>query len=256
MKKQLVLSVSLLFLWLYSCAAPSDTTIYGVPVYFSYTDSPFPTEWQAAPISATAVKMDVAEISRCKTVMTTALKKYPEEVLQINLKALYFFKSISFYNVGYGGTNSTDMLYLTNNGNAMGYTNSYLEQTFHHEFSSILFRNYPALLDTVSWKNANVAGFDYNDPEAGVGAIRNKQSSQEPDTALCSKGFLTQYACSSLENDVNTIAQNLFRPDEKFWVFADLYPRIRKKVSLLISFYRNISAVFTEQYFRKFDTKQ
>ena len=162
---------------------------------------------------------------------------------------------MKYYDVGFGGTNSNDALYLTNNGVNMGYTDDYLEQTFHHEFSSILIRNFPSFLDTVQWKAANIEGFDYNDPEAGVGAIRNNQSSQSADTALCKKGFLTQYALSSLENDVNTLAQNMFRPDPGFWAIVDNYPRIREKITLLISFYSQLSGQFTESYFRQFDNK-
>ena len=99
----------------------------------------------------------------------------------------------------------------------LGYTELYLEQTFHHEFSSILYRNHPSFFDEAGWKNANISGFDYNDPEAGVGAIRNNQSSQDLDTALCKKGFLTQYSVSGMENDINTFAQNIFSPSENFW---------------------------------------
>jgi hypothetical protein len=69
---------------------------------------------------------------------------------------------------------------------------------------------------------------------------------------LCENGFLTQYALSDMENDINTLAQNIFRPAPGFWTKVDHYPRIRKKVSLLIDFYHNLSSVFTEQYFRKF----
>lgn len=233
-------------------ANPSDTTINGIPVSFTLTASTFPPEWQAAPIHATASLINTAEIPRCKQVMVKALNKYPAALLQTNLKDVYFFKGILFYNVGYGGTNSTDMVYLTNNGTSLGYTDTYLEQTFHHEFSSILFRNFPALLDTMAWKKANITGFDYNDPEAGVGAIRNNESSQTLDTALSKKGFLTQYALSGMENDINTLAQNLFKPEPGFWEIVDKFPRIKQKTTLLISFYSKLSAVFTEKFFRQF----
>jgi len=109
------------------------------------------------------------------------------------------------------------------------------------------------LMDTIAWKKRNMAGFDSNDPEAGVGAIRNNESSQTLDSVLCRKGFLTQYAYSGLENDVNTVAQNLFKPEADFWVYVDKYPRIRQKIKLLIAFYNKIDPAFTETYFRKFD---
>ncbi len=236
-------------------ASPNDTLINGIPVNFTYTSSPFPPDWQEAPISAKAAPMSSAEARRTAAVLVTAMNKYPATMLKANLKAVYFFKSMSFYNVGYGGTNSTDILYLTNDGEEYGYTDTYLEQTFHHEFSSILFRNFPKYLDTTAWQKANAPGFIYNDPEAGVGAIRNGQSSQDPDSLLCMKGLLTQYAGSGIENDINTIAQNLFRPDPRFWRYVKKYPRIRIKTKLLISFYHQYDPQFTEAYFRKFATK-
>ena len=246
----------------YSCfpscllrASPVDTTINGIRVRFDYDSTIFPESWRVAPISGHGESILTNEILRTEKVMEKTLNKYPAIVLEFNLKAVYYLKSMKFYDIGFGGTNSDDALYLTNDGVSLGYTDAYLEQTFHHEFSSILFRNFPALLDTVAWKNSNVEGFIYNDPEDGVGAIRSNQSSQAFDTVLCARGCLTQYTLSSLENDVNTIAQNLFRPDPGFWEIVDRYPRIRKKVSLLIEFYQRIHSAFTEQYFRSFVTQ-
>ncbi|HET9744138.1 MAG TPA: hypothetical protein VFP97_00410, partial [Chitinophagaceae bacterium] len=176
-----------------------------------------------------------------------------DQLLQDNLKAVYFLKSMRFFNVGYGGTNATDALFMTNNGSSMGYTDRYIEQTFHHEFSSILFRNYNPILDTIAWKKANDPTFDYNDPESGVGAIRTGRSSQLPDTVLSKYGFLTEYSTSSLENDINTLAQNLFLPDTGFWGIFDKYPKIKTKTRLLILFYNKLDGRYTERYFRSFD---
>ena len=158
---------------------------------------------------------------------------------------------MKYYNVPYGGTNSNNAVYITNDGKEAGYSDAYIEQTFHHEFSSILFRNHPEFLDTAEWSKTNMQGFDYNDPENGVGSIRNNQSSQEIDTSLCEKGFLTQYALSSMENDINTIAQNLFCPAKDFWRIAGKFPRISKKVKLLISFYHKIDPFFSKEFFAR-----
>lgn len=257
MKKIIQAIVFFFFHSLNAQAGPGDTTIRGVEVYFNAgTTEAFPAEWQTAPTNASSFPIAKAEISRSNSVMIKALSKYPTGLLGLTLKAVYFFKDMSFFNVGFGGTNSNDAVYITNDGEEKGYTDAYLEQTFHHEFSSILFRDYPQFIDTNAWKKANIAGFDYNDPEAGVGAIRNNESSQSLDTILCTKGFLTQYAYSSLENDINTIAQNLFSPEENFWLYADKYPRIKQKVKLLIAFYSKLDKNFTESYFRKFDNEQ
>jgi hypothetical protein len=228
-----------------------DTMINGIEVRFSYSRDIFPLSWQASPINAIGDAISPVEVQRSKMVIAEAINKYPGEVLRRDLQHIYFLRDMKFYNTPYGGTNSSDAVYLCNDGEKAGYTNHYLEQTFHHELSSILFRKHAVLLDTAKWKEANIPGFDYNDPENGVGSIRKNQTSQEIDTVLCLQGFLTQYSQSSMENDINTYAQNLFRPSLEFWTVAYKYPRVGRKMRLLIAFYQGIDPAFTEEFFRK-----
>lgn len=250
MKLLTIITFSFISLSGFSTRNPSDTTIKGILIRFNYSPLIFPESWQAAPIGAIGEQIDTKEIQRCNVLMEKVLSKYPLRNLEKELKAVYFLKSMKFYDVVYGGTNSTDALYLTNGGTSEGYTDFYLEETFHHEYSSILYRNHPSFFNEIDWNKANIHGFDYKDPENGVGAIRNNESSQDIDTALCKKGFLTQYSLSGLENDINTFAQNMFSPSENFWQTVDQYPRIKKKVKLLIDFYNKIDNMFTEDYFR------
>jgi hypothetical protein len=254
MKKDILLYLILSVPLCLSAQNP-DTTIRKVYIGFNYSKEIFPESWRSAPVNASGEQMDPKEIQRSKGIIAKALSKYPGTVFDYNLKYVYFLKQMKFYDVGYGGTNSADAVYLTNQGVVSGYTDKYLEQTFHHEFSSILFRNYSSFIDTNAWKEANVTGFIYNDPENGVGAIRNNQSSQELDSVLCLKGVLTQYGGSSIENDVNTFAQNLFCPEKKFWSYVDRFPRINRKAKLLIRFYNQISSQYSEAYFRKMDNQ-
>lgn len=233
-------------------AQAADTSVRSVHIGFSYSPAIFPQSWVQPPIKAYAEDIFPEEVPRSKTIISKGLDKYPEATLK-HLLAVYFLRQIKFYGVAYGGTNSSNTIYLVNEGAIKGYTDKYLEQTFHHEFSSILFRNFPSLLDTNQWKNANRPDFIYNDPENGVGAIRNNQSSQDLDTSFCTKGVLTQYGGSSMENDINTFAQNLFRPDENFWDYVERFPRIGEKTRLLIKFYTRIHPLFTEKYFRNFE---
>ena len=234
----------------YSQATPADTTIRSIYIGFTYNVSIFPESWISEPINASGEPLDKAEIKRSKKIIGKALNKYPSGVLKKELHSIYMLKSMNFYHVGYGGTNATDALYLCNDGSKKGYSDLYLEQTFHHEFSSILYRNHRSWLDDTAWMAANIPGFYYNDPENGVGAIRNNNSSQDLDTILCQKGFLTQYSQSSLENDINTFAQNFFSPSPGFWKLADRYPVIQKKMKLLVAFYHQLAPFFTEKYFR------
>jgi hypothetical protein len=242
--------MALTFLYLLLFSTPQDTTINGIKVEFNYSLSIFPSSWQVAPINARAENMPRSEIVRTKVVIADALNKYPPALLKEELTGVYFVRTMRFYDVAYGGTNSENAVYISNDGVKMGYTANYIEQTFHHEFSSILLRNHPSFLDTSEWKKANNQGFDYNDPENGVGSIRKNQSSQDLDTLLAMQGFLTQYSLSSMENDINTFAQNIFSPSPDFWFIFENYPRIKRKVKLLIAFYNRINPVFTEDYFR------
>jgi len=226
------------------------TTIRGVVVSFTVTNSIFPGSWQVAPVHAQGQAIDSSEITRCKQTLIRAFSKYPDQLLKNNLNTVYFLKSMSFYGIGYGGTNFNGTVYLTNDGLSNGYTDHFLEQTFHHEFSSILYRNYPALLDTIAWKKSVITGFGYSDPEDGVGAIRNNKSSQEIEPTLCAKGFLTQYALSGMENDINTLAQNLFCPSAGFWNTVEKFSLLSKKVKLLMKFYHSLDSHFTESFFR------
>ena len=234
-----------------SAQPPIDTVINEVSIHFDYDQTIYPESWRISPVNGAGASLEKSERQRSKRILSKCLLKYPLPVLQKNLRSVYVLRYIKFYNVGYGGTNSDMDIFITNDGATLGYSDTYIEQTFHHEFSSILYRNYPLWLDDAAWMNCNPPGFDYTDPENGVGAIRNRRSSQEIDTALCREGFLTQYAMSGLENDINTIAQNLFRPAGSFWETVDLYPAIARKTRILISFYRKLDAKFTEDYFRR-----
>ncbi|HSU26871.1 MAG TPA: hypothetical protein VLJ68_00695 [Chitinophagaceae bacterium] len=235
---------------------PADTLIQRVRVVFKFDPSVFPESWQAGSVLAKGESIDTTEIARCKLITAKALNKYPSPLLYMNLKTIYFLRSEKFFNVGFGGTYTRDALFISDNGKSLGYTDRFIEQSIHHEFSSILFNNYGWLLDTSSWTKANLPGSGYTDPEAGVGAIRKNEASQELDTALAQQGFLTQYAHSDIENDINTIAQNLFSPNPGFWNIVDKYPRIRQKVNLLIRFYHSIIINFTEAYFREFEKEK
>jgi hypothetical protein len=229
----------------------ADTVIQGIPVLFDFHVAIYPESWAADPINGDGGSLEPSERQRSRKILRSALLKYPSALLSRNLQAVFVLKYMNFYKVGYGGTNSNDRVFITNNGEALGYSDRYIEQTFHHEFSSILYRNHPLLLDDEKWQASNPENFSYTDPENGVGAIRKNESSQDIDTGFCRRGFLTQYAMSGLENDINTIAQNLFSPAEDFWETVDNYPLIARKARLLISFYNKLDPIFTENYFRR-----
>jgi hypothetical protein len=249
----------LLLCWISLQAFPQgkapDTSINGISIISTYDTSFFPASWQVSPVNARGTKIDPQEAKRSIEVITRGMKKYPVNVLQQNLHAVYLFSSLRFYGVNYGGTNSNEALYLTNDGTENGYTDYYLEQIFHHEFSSILLRNFKQYFKPGKWEKINGKDFTYEDPENGVGAIRNHRHAQEMDTLLSKSGFLTQYALSSMENDLNTIVQFLFCPVEPFRRILAAYPRVHRKVRQVIRFYHRVDPFFSKKYFRRLTVK-
>src|SRR5215510_11036274 len=101
----------LFFFPVFLFAQTNDTTIQGVHIGFGYNRAIFPVSWQVSPISAKGEQIISEEIPRSKIIMTRALNKYPRQLLTYTLKAVYFLKSMTFYDVGYGGTNYPDTIY-------------------------------------------------------------------------------------------------------------------------------------------------
>ncbi|MDW8302467.1 MAG: hypothetical protein RML38_08360 [Bacteroidia bacterium] len=210
----------------------------------------FPTKWMQQPINALYVPIEEKEKDRFLPIILKAMRKYPAAVLRKNLKFIYLAGCLSFYGVKYGGTNSNDCLYLANEGIEKGYTELYLEQLFHHEFSSILLRNYPKYFQKDEW--LSYTEYEFKEGSSGVEAIKKGANKTEFDEELCQKGILYQYALSSLENDFNAYAENIFCPKKEFWKIAEQYFNVKQKVYLIIDFYNSISSEFNMDYFLKF----
>jgi|GEM_PF-1134589 len=220
-------------------------------ILFTTDGNTFPVEWYRSPINAQSENLASEEIERSKNIIIAALKKYPIEVLNHNLKKVYVLKSMNFFGADYGGTNSTDVVYLCNAGIDMGYTDFNMEQSFHHEFSSILLRNSRHLFNEKEWRDINPEGFEYFDESTGgSGAIKEGRASQYFSPEFHKEGFLYEYAQSTLENDFNSFAENIFMRNEDFFTTAEQYEKIKMKLDFIVSFYNSINPRFTIEYFK------
>lgn len=212
----------------------------------------FPAGWNTH-YQMTSSPLAPAATDRCIKIISNALLKYPNELITKNLKSVYVLSSLGFRGVLASGTNSDDTVYVVCGTPDQGYSDEYVEQTFHHEFSSILLRNYPYFFSTIKWQSINPKSFSYLD--SGVSAILANKGSQNYEVKLNSDGFLCDYSTSTLENDFNMIAESLFEPTPQFWLAVDKNQKIRDKVNLVIHFYNQLSSQFNEGYFRNFQTK-
>ncbi len=224
---------------------------YRDEIIFTADKDIFPGYWYDPEINAKAESLSEGEIDRSRSIIISALDKYPIEVLKDNLKSVYALKSMNFYGVDYGGTNSKASVYVVNVGEDMGYSDICIEESFHHEFSSVLLRKYKQLFDESGWRQINPDGFEYFDEATGgSGAIREGKDSQEFDPELHEMGFLYQYAGSTLENDFNSFAENIFMGEESFFKTVEGYEKLKAKLDLIIEFYNAVNPRFTIEYFK------
>lgn len=220
-----------------------------VPIVTRIDTDMFPETWVMGGPKATATSLPDSERQRSLRVVSYALDKYPSSILKDNLKKVYIVQSLEFYGLPYGGTNSNDTVYLSNQGIRNGYTNGYLEQSFHHEFSSILLRNRLRSFPKAAWRACN----DPDTPYQGNGtlAVRNGTADTRYREYWQERGFLAEYATASIEEDFNMMAGGLLTGEPQFWRAVEKYPRIKQKADLLISFYHELDSSLTENAFRK-----
>jgi hypothetical protein len=220
-----------------------------VKVFTTLSSDMFPQSWRGGDIDAKATALAPEEVDRSLRLVRLALTRYPEPVLNKNLRRIYLVRDLLFFGVPYGATNSLDCLYLCNRGVREGFTDWYLESSVYHEFSSILLRNYPKFWDEKAWLAANPKGFHYLGD--GTQAIRQGAASLDRDPKLYRLGFLTAYSQASVEEDFNVMTESLFMGDSGFWRAVDTYPRLRKKLEVALKLYGGIDRQFTESRFRK-----
>lgn len=230
-------------------AVPEHSLVLeGIDILFDSEPKMFPPGWYCKRISAEAVSLPKEYRTEAMDIINKAIAKYPEDVLFVYLRKVYVMKSLVFFGVPYGGTNTKNVVYLTYDNSNPERTAEYVEGVFHHEFSSVLLRKFSKQFDREAWEKINPPGFFYG--KGGVDAIRKGEASLDFDYSLLKIGFLNKYAQSGFEEDINVFAQNIFSGGEQFWFIVDTFDRIRAKATLTIEFYRLIDPQFTEEYFR------
>jgi len=207
----------------------------------------FPKQWLSRQIRAKARPLAKAEVERTTRILNEAIKKYPPRVLDQELQTVYVLSDLSYRGISACGTYSAKDLYIVNDGESMGYTDAWVESTFHHEFSSLLLLHHPQYLETSAWSSVNPHSFRYG--EDGVLAIKQHRDNQECDRSLCSVGFWCEYSQSSMEDDFNILAERLFLGDATLLAMASQYPKIKRKLDLVIAFYEKLDPTLNKEFF-------
>ncbi|MFC2102740.1 hypothetical protein ACFLS7_07070 [Bacteroidota bacterium] len=220
----------------------------GIDILFDTEPKMFPAGWYCSRIGAQAISLPKEYRTEAMDILNRAIAKYPEDVLFVYLRKVYVLKSLGFYGVPYGGTNTREVIYLTYDNSNPEKTAHDFEGVFHHEFSSVLMRKFSKHISKKEWESKNPIGFSYG--KGGVEAIKKGEASMDYDYDLLELGFLNKYSQSAFEEDINVFSQNLFSGGEQFWFIVDTFIKIREKARLTIDFYHRINPQFTEEYFR------
>jgi len=233
----------------HSIEIPENSSILeGIDILFDTEPRMFPAGWYCKRIGAEAISLPKENRTEAMDILNKAIAKYPEDVLFVYLRKVYVLKSLGFYGVPYGGTNTKDVIYLTYDDTNLERTAEYVEGVFHHEFSSVLLRRFSKYIDKKAWESINPVTFSYG--KGGVEAIKRGEASMDYDYTLVEDGFVNKYSQSAFEEDINVFSQNLFSGGEQFWFIVDTFYKIRDKARLTIDFYHQIDPQFTEEYFR------
>jgi len=137
-------------------------------------------------------------------------------------------------------------MYLTDSGRKEGFTDFYIKQTFHHEFSSALMKNHDFPIER--WLDANPPDVKYEtDFEKYLRSIAQDRDLQGSEY-FYQRGMISKYSYSTMENDFNLYAQTVFNEPKRMKDLVKKYPLIRKKYEILKEFYLSISPKFSNTF--------
>lgn len=222
-----------------------------VSILCTLSDDMFSQELRGGDIDARATAVSPETCDRASKAIRIGLSKYPTRVLNENLQAVYVVGDLAFYGIHALGTNNLNRVYIVDRGPTVDKDAS-IETRLHHEFSSILLRNFHDRFPQDAWSALNPTGFQYLG--SGVLAVKQGKSGNKGTPELLMSGFVNEYAQSSLENDFNIIAQLMFCNSQPLRQWAGHSAALRGKIDLVIEFYHSLDPMFTREYFQSLST--
>ena len=141
------------------------------------------------------------------------------------------------------GMYEKDKLFLFYNHKDGDNSDLFLEQTIHHEFSSVVIKsyNFPAF----DWLKLNPADFEYIINPSRINACMNSAKSYSASDAQLRQGLVSSYGKANAENDINSYAELIFTEPKTMKAYIRKYPRIGPKYEMLKRFYLSASPEFS-----------
>lgn len=177
-------------------------------------------------------------------IVDAALKKYPASLTRKHIKKIAIGGSLTQDGAVIAGLYDHDTLYLFYNQQFGENSPLFLEQTIHHEFSSILIEKYD--FPAFDWLKLNPANFEYIiNPVMINNYVKNTKSYNASPKQL-QQGMVSSYGITNAENDINTYAELAFTQPETMKAHATKYAIVAKKYQMIKQFYLSISPEFSK----------
>ncbi|MCP4117008.1 MAG: hypothetical protein GY737_16710 [Desulfobacteraceae bacterium] len=193
-------------------------------------------------VAARLILATKAQYSNYMTILEKALSKYPPGLLAKHLDTIYVGGGYRENGGIVVGLYDKRKLYLFYNHQAGDNSAIFLEQTFHHEFSSILIYAYD--FPAFEWLELNPKGFDYIINPVKINRYMNAIRSYHADRVLLEQGLVSSYGKANAENDINTYVELIFTRPQRMRAYVRKYPVTSKKYDMVKHFYLSISQQF------------
>lgn len=182
----------------------------------------------------TGQQFDLDDASRVVLDIEEFISRYDSGFMSRYLTDIFILKALECRGKPYGGTYKRSSIYIRVDPNC---TDQWIQGTLHHEFSSILMKNYPFPED--EWRSINDNDFAYTN---NAFEMLGKSSLNLQLPGSLDAGFVKEYARTSLENDFNVIVEWLFTRETELCELRKKYDRIDKKADLAINFFKSIGS--------------
>ena len=210
---------------------------FNVQIHCTYDrDLFFPASWKSASSEMFAKQVERVEVARLLPSIRTFLSAHPLSVIHSDLDHIYVLGELSFKGKDYGSTYNNKSIYLTCKDVGSRYTEEFLAQRLHSEFSSILLRHHP--FPSLQWTQINPRDFRYSGTGFEVVHLSSRYDFSEH---FCAEGFLLSYSRSSMENDFNMISAWLFTKKDALDAVSLQHNKIKLKQTIAEQFYTSVS---------------
>lgn len=199
---------------------------YGVQVHYKYASKEdIAPVWRGA---GAPVLIPLAQVERTLDDVEKFLSSVPKALTKNCLESIYLFGKLNSGGAAWGKT----MSLLVNRPDPQ------TSATLFHEFSHLLQNAYP--VDKKSWEAQLPEGFKYG---------MAKGNPFHFDEKLRADGFIIQYSMTNMHEEFAVLSDYVLVRKEETKDLMESYPAIKRKVELLIGYYKSIGPEYDFSFY-------